>query len=85
MQPAFQAEYVGSIPITRSRFSGLPRRSSIRIRRSKTGGSWNGHPLRGVLLAGKAERTSMTPRAKKRLSFYLLIGLTLYASIFGAA
>jgi len=39
----------------------------------------------GVIPVEQAERKPMSPRAKQRLSFYLLIGLTLYAAVVGAA
>ncbi|MDO5706605.1 MAG: hypothetical protein Q4G49_16265, partial [Paracoccus sp. (in: a-proteobacteria)] len=63
---AFQAEDVGSIPITRS----IPFQS----------------PRGCLCCAGQQrhERNRMSRNAMQRLSFYLLIGLTLYASLGGA-
>ncbi|WP_312526797.1 hypothetical protein [Paracoccus sp. (in: a-proteobacteria)] len=64
---------MGSIPITRSKFPG-----SFPLRGNKR------RPA-GVIPVEQAERKPMSPRAKQRLSFYLLIGLTLYAAVVGAA
>ncbi|MDT1063520.1 hypothetical protein RM190_16725 [Paracoccus sp. CPCC 101403] len=68
---------MGSIPITRSI---IPPAATLSGPALSFGGSGH-YMLRAIL---KGERKQMSRKATQRLSFFLLMGLTLYASFVGA-
>lgn len=67
---------MGSIPITRSIIlPPTPNSAALSF------GTVGHYMLRAIL---KGERKQMSRKATQRLSFFLLMGLTLYASFVGA-